>query len=66
MDQIMSNLGLLFEFPIVNLKIIIDGLMIGSRYRFLGTRHRLSTPSGWTSEYVDRPAQGVSTPPQVD
>lgn len=32
MDQIMSNLGLLFEFPIVNLKIIIDGLMIGSLF----------------------------------
>jgi len=36
------------------------------RNRHLGTRHRLSTPCGWTSEYVDRPAQGVSTPPQVD
>jgi hypothetical protein len=33
--------------------------------RYLGTRHRLSTPSWWTSEYVDRPAQGVSAPPQV-
>ena len=32
MDQIMSNIGLLFEFPIVNLKIIIDGLMIGSLF----------------------------------
>ena len=32
----------------------------------LGTRHRLSTPSGWASEHVDRPAQGVSAPFQVD
>jgi branched-chain amino acid transport system permease protein len=32
MDQILSNLGLLFEFPIVNLKIILDGLMIGSLF----------------------------------
>ncbi len=32
MDQIMSNLGLLFEFPIVNLKIILDGVMIGSLF----------------------------------
>lgn len=32
MDQILSNLGLLFEFPLVNLKIIIDGLMIGSLF----------------------------------
>jgi hypothetical protein len=24
----------------------------------------LSASSGWASEYVDRPAQGVSTPPQ--
>lgn len=30
MDQFLSNISLLFEFPIVNLKIVIDGLMIGS------------------------------------
>ena len=34
--------------------------------RYLGTRQCFSKPSGWTSEYVDRPAQGVSAPPQVD
>ncbi len=32
MGQILSNLGLLFEFPIVNLKIILDGVMIGSLF----------------------------------
>ncbi|MEM7509125.1 MAG: branched-chain amino acid ABC transporter permease [Pseudomonadota bacterium] len=32
MDQIMSNIGLLFEFPIVNLKIVIDGLLIGALF----------------------------------
>ncbi len=32
MDQILSNLSLLWEFPIVNLKIIIDGLMIGALF----------------------------------
>ncbi len=32
MDQIMSNIGLLFEFPIVNLKIVIDGVMIGALF----------------------------------
>lgn len=32
MDQIISNLGLLFEFPVVNLKIIIDGIMIGALF----------------------------------
>jgi len=30
MDQILSNLSLLVEFPIVNLKILIDGIMIGA------------------------------------
>lgn len=30
MDQILSNLSLLVQFPIVNLKIILDGLMIGA------------------------------------
>ena len=29
MDQILGNISLLFEFPVVNAKIIIDGLMIG-------------------------------------
>ncbi len=32
MDQIMSNIGLLIEYPIVNLKIIIDGIMIGALF----------------------------------
>jgi len=30
MDQIFGNLSLLIEFPVVNVKIIIDGLMIGA------------------------------------
>ncbi|MCZ6667985.1 MAG: branched-chain amino acid ABC transporter permease [Gammaproteobacteria bacterium] len=32
MDQILSNLSLLVEFPIVNLKIVIDGIMIGALF----------------------------------
>ena len=32
MDQILGNLSLLQEFPVVNLKIIIDGLMIGALF----------------------------------
>ena len=32
MDQIIGNLDLLLEFPIVNLKIIIDGVMIGALF----------------------------------
>ncbi len=32
MDQILSNLSLLWEFPIVNLKIVIDGVMIGALF----------------------------------
>lgn len=32
MDQIISNLGLLFEFPVVNAKILIDGIMIGALF----------------------------------
>ncbi len=32
MDQILFNIGLLLEYPIVNLKIIIDGLMIGALF----------------------------------
>jgi len=32
MDQLASNIGLLIEFPIVNLAIIIEGLMIGSLF----------------------------------
>ena len=32
MDQILGNIGLLFEFPVVNLKILIDGLMIGALF----------------------------------
>jgi len=30
MDQIISNFNLLFQFPSVNLKIIIDGIMVGA------------------------------------
>jgi branched-chain amino acid transport system permease protein len=32
MDQILGNISLLFEFPIVNLKIILDGIMIGALF----------------------------------
>ncbi|MCY4241855.1 MAG: branched-chain amino acid ABC transporter permease [Rhodobacter sp.] len=32
MDQILFNIGLLFQFPLVNLKIVIDGLMIGALF----------------------------------
>ena len=32
MDQILGNISLLFEFPVVNLKILIDGLMIGALF----------------------------------
>ena len=32
MDQIASNIGLLIDFPVVNLKIIIDGVMIGALF----------------------------------
>ncbi|MEM7562909.1 MAG: branched-chain amino acid ABC transporter permease [Pseudomonadota bacterium] len=32
MDQILGNISLLFEFPVVNLKIIVDGLMIGALF----------------------------------
>ena len=32
MDQVLSNLSMLVDFPIVNLKILIDGLMIGALF----------------------------------
>ncbi len=32
MEQILANISLLFQFPIVNLKIIIDGVMIGALF----------------------------------
>jgi branched-chain amino acid transport system permease protein len=32
MDQILGNIGLLFEFPIVNLKIVLDGIMVGALF----------------------------------
>lgn len=32
MDQFLGNIALLFQFPVVNLKIIVDGLMIGSLF----------------------------------
>jgi len=32
MDQVLFNLSLLGEYPIVNLKIIIDGIMIGALF----------------------------------
>jgi len=32
MDQILTNLSLLAEFPVVNIKIILDGVMIGALF----------------------------------
>ncbi|MGI9374290.1 MAG: branched-chain amino acid ABC transporter permease [Hyphomicrobiales bacterium] len=32
MDQILGNISLLFQFPVVNVKIILDGLMIGALF----------------------------------
>jgi len=32
MEQIMGNIGLLFEFPVVNVKIILDGVMVGALF----------------------------------
>lgn len=32
MEQVLSNISLLFEFPVVNLKIVIDGIMIGALF----------------------------------
>ncbi len=32
MDQILGNIGLLIQFPIVNLKIVLDGVMIGALF----------------------------------
>jgi len=32
MDQILGNISLLFEFPIVNFKIILDGVMVGALF----------------------------------
>ena len=32
MDQIAGNISLLFQFPVVNLKIVLDGIMIGSLF----------------------------------
>lgn len=32
MDQILGNIGLLFEYPVVNVKILLDGLMIGALF----------------------------------
>ncbi|MGB1612702.1 MAG: ABC transporter permease subunit, partial [Arenicellales bacterium] len=32
MEQFLANFGLLVEFPIVNLKIILDGVMIGALF----------------------------------
>ena len=32
MEQILGNISLLFEFPVVNLKIIVDGVMIGALF----------------------------------
>ncbi len=32
MDQILGNISLLFEFPVVNLKIVLDGVMIGALF----------------------------------
>ena len=32
MEQFVSNFGLLLEFPVVNLKIVLDGIMIGALF----------------------------------
>ena len=32
MDQIFGNIGMLVDFPILNLKIVIDGIMIGALF----------------------------------
>ena len=32
MDQIMGNIDLLIQYPIVNFKIIIDGVLIGALF----------------------------------
>ena len=32
MDQILLNISLLFQFPVVNLKIVLDGIMIGALF----------------------------------
>ena len=32
MDQFLANASLLFQFPVVNLKIVIDGVMIGALF----------------------------------
>ncbi len=32
MEQFASNFGLLFQFPVVNLKIVLDGVMIGALF----------------------------------
>jgi len=32
MDQIISNVNLLLDFPVINLKIIVDGIMIGALF----------------------------------
>ena len=32
MEQILGNLALLGEFPVINVKIIVDGLMVGSLF----------------------------------
>ncbi|MEK9625402.1 MAG: branched-chain amino acid ABC transporter permease [Gammaproteobacteria bacterium] len=32
MEQFLTNFGLLIEFPIVNLKIVLDGVMIGALF----------------------------------
>ena len=32
MDQILGNISLLFEFPVVILKIVLDGIMIGALF----------------------------------
>ncbi len=32
MDQFAANISLLFQFPVVNLKIVLDGVMIGALF----------------------------------
>jgi len=54
MDQILGNLSLLVEFPIVNLKIILDGVMIGALFVLVAYGHELV----WGVMNVKNLAQG--------
>ena len=54
MQQILGNLSLLFEFPVINVKIIVDGLMIGSLFALSAYGLAL----GWGVMNVKNLAQG--------